>query len=73
VVELIRRVAGDPSGGRADGELLALFLAERDGAAFEALVRRNGSMVLDVCWRLLPCEADAEDAFQGPTSCRPLH
>jgi RNA polymerase sigma factor (sigma-70 family) len=54
-------------GGHAagDAELLARFVAARDGDAFELLVRRHGPMVLAVCLRLLRNRADAEDAFQA--------
>jgi RNA polymerase sigma factor (sigma-70 family) len=54
--------------GLSDGQLLGRFLARRDPgaeAAFEALVRRHGPMVLAACRGVLRDAQEAEDAFQA--------
>src|SRR5262245_8834787 len=62
----LRRVfRAPPCSGLTDGELLEAFVARRDGAYLEAIVRRHGPMVLGVCRRVLRDRHDAEDAFQA--------
>jgi len=66
VIWHLRRAALRQDGaGLTDGELLEQYVTRRDEAAFEALVRRHGPMVLGVCRRVLRNGADAEDAFQA--------
>jgi len=51
--------------GLPDARLLERYLANRDEPAFEALVRRHGSMVMGVCRLVLDDSNDADDAFHA--------
>jgi RNA polymerase sigma factor (sigma-70 family) len=51
--------------GTTDRQLLERFAGQRDEAAFAALMKRHGPMVLGVCRRILQHAHDAEDAFQA--------
>jgi cobalt-zinc-cadmium efflux system membrane fusion protein len=65
-LQRLRRVI-TPEGASdvSDAQLLERFVSRRDEAAFEVLVWRHGSLVLNVCGRLLRNAEDREDAFQA--------
>jgi RNA polymerase sigma factor (sigma-70 family) len=65
VVRRLRGAAAADGGDATDAQLLGRFVARRDEAAFAALVRRHGPMVLGVCRRVVGCAHDADDAFQA--------
>jgi RNA polymerase sigma factor (sigma-70 family) len=60
-----RLVAAQADPGVADRELLRRFAERQDQAAFEALLRRHGPMVLATARRLLGNAHDAEDVLQA--------
>jgi RNA polymerase sigma factor (sigma-70 family) len=62
----VRALVAPPSTAvLTDRELLARFVTGGDEAAFTALVKRHGPMVLGLCRRILRCHSDMEDAFQA--------
>jgi RNA polymerase sigma factor (sigma-70 family) len=65
VWQLRGALARQDTAGLTEAELWERYVQRRDEAAFEALLRRHGPMVLGVCRRVLRHEQDAEDAFQA--------
>jgi C-terminal peptidase prc len=64
VLRHIRKLV-DGSNRLGDAELLERFTSRREEAAFDALLRRHGPLVLAVCRRVLCHQQDVEDAFQA--------
>jgi len=66
VVRFVRKLAGPQhaAAGLPDHALLSRFAHHRDEAAFAALVRRHGPLVLTVCRRVLGDWHAAEDCLQ---------
>src|SRR5262245_26618250 len=66
LIQFLKRVVEDPrQRDCSDLDLLQRFVKDHDEAAFRVLIRRYGRTVFSVCRCLLPCESDAEDAFQA--------
>jgi RNA polymerase sigma factor (sigma-70 family) len=66
VIRHIRRLGvAQDTRDSSDAHLLQRFAADREEAAFAALVQRHGRLVWDVCRHVLRHEQDAEDAFQA--------
>src|SRR5579884_3822962 len=66
ILRFIRQLAvGRKDSELPDHQLLERFATRRDEAAFAALLRRHGPMVLSVCRSVLHNVHDAEDAFQA--------
>jgi DNA-directed RNA polymerase specialized sigma24 family protein len=64
--QFLKRMVEDPRQREfSDLDLLQRFVKDHDEAAFTVLIRRYGRTVFSVCRCMLPCESDAEDAFQA--------
>lgn len=65
-INQLRRLIGEESGCTlTDAQLVQSFVQRRDEASFEVLVWRHGTMVFNLCQRILHDKHEAEDAFQA--------
>jgi len=66
VLKHIRNIVADAACDElSDYDLLERFTHEHEELVFETLLRRHGSLVLNVCRRVLQHDQDAEDVFQA--------
>jgi RNA polymerase sigma factor (sigma-70 family) len=65
LMDRVRQTVFARDAALSDEQLLSAFIQRREEAAFEAIVRRHGAMVLSTCRRVLRSHHDAEDAFQA--------
>jgi len=66
LIQIIRALVVPPSAVELpDRDLLRRFVTRGEEAAFTALVKRHGPMVLGICRRVLRNASDTEDAFQA--------
>ena len=66
VIGQLRRIVGSQGGASlTDAQLLDAFVKHNDETAFEVLVWRHGTMVFNLCKRILHDIHEAEDAFQA--------
>jgi DNA-directed RNA polymerase specialized sigma24 family protein len=66
VLKHLRKVAAAENAEQlSDRQLVERFVAESDEATFTVLVHRHSAMVLNVCWRVLQNDSDADDACQA--------
>jgi RNA polymerase sigma factor (sigma-70 family) len=65
ILQYLRKLTASPADGETDRHLVRRFVAARDEAAFAAILRRHGGMVLGVCRGALRDAHEVEDAFQA--------
>ena len=67
VIRQLRRIIAAQRGmpSPSDTQLLQAFIDHRDESAVEMLIWRHGTMILNLCRRVLQDEHHAEDAFQA--------